>query len=487
MPQPTSKRLVTEAAVAGHVNTEVTTPGSATAVAVSASISAQVAPVSAKVMGRARAADGIFAAVSESLNSGRSACMQLQGDSTGNADYEWFRLITNWLGSQHSTAHVKYKVWNDTSQAYDAWTTVQAGASGERHALFVPTWARSHYVPQAAIPHIGGDIDVRARVSLDNWAAGATQTLVARYGSAGFHAWKMEITTGNLLNFAWSTDGTTDITKVSSTAPAFTAGQEGWVRCTLDVDNGLGGYSWKGYTSTDGVTWTEIGSSVTTSGGATSIFDAPQEYEIGARGQTGGNIEGKIYEVQIRDGVGGKIVSPQPIDAWVPRAASGSYVPGTFGGSPTLYVLNGSHPGAAYTYFSDATRHPKMVHPYAGSLAFQSCSHNDSENIGHLYLASRKTWLDLTDARAAGSQVVLVTQNPEVAPISAHSIACHARRRNLLMAWGARNGLAVIDTYKAFQDSAGGVAALLETDGIHPNATGSQVWADTVTAAFDAA
>lgn len=78
--------------------------------------------------------------------------------------------------------------------------------------------------------------------------------------------------------------------------------------------------------------------------------------------------------MQVRDGIDGKAVSPQPIDAWSPRASSGSFVAGSFGGSPTLYVLNGSHPGAAYTYFPDTTRHPKMVHPYAGSLAFQSCT-----------------------------------------------------------------------------------------------------------------
>jgi len=36
MPQPTNKRLVTEAAVAGHVNTEVTTPGTPTATALAA-------------------------------------------------------------------------------------------------------------------------------------------------------------------------------------------------------------------------------------------------------------------------------------------------------------------------------------------------------------------------------------------------------------------------------------------------------------------
>jgi lysophospholipase L1-like esterase len=430
-------------------------------------------------------ADGIFASVMRALAAGRSAAIQVQGDSTGNATDEWPYLLADWAADRHPTAHVRYKVWNDTAQAYGAWTTIQSGA-GERHALFVPANARSMYLPTTAMPHIGGDIDIRVRVALDDWTAGATQTLVARYGGAGAHSWKLELNTGNAVSFAWSVDGTTDIQKVA-TAPPFADGAEGWIRCTLDVDNGAGGYTWKCYWSTDGLTWTEIGSSITPSGGATSIFNSPYEYEIGARGLVGGNIEGKIFEVQIRDGIDGKIVNPQPIDSWIGRGPSGSYVAGHFGGGPTLYVLNGSHPGASATYLADATRHPKMVQPYAGSLIFQSCSHNDGDGQGATYLAARDAWLALTEARAPGCQTVIVTQNPQAAPMEAHTIENHARRRQLLMAWAARKGLAVVDTYQAFLDTASWESALLQSDGLHPNSAGEQVWLDAVTRAMRAA
>jgi lysophospholipase L1-like esterase len=55
------------------------------------------------------------------------------------------------------------------------------------------------------------------------------------------------------------------------------------------------------------------------------------------------------------------------------------------------------------------------------------------------------------------------------------------------MGWASRKGVAAIDTYKAFREDPRGIAALLETDGIHPNVDGSQVWADAVTGAFAAA
>ncbi|WP_422758304.1 hypothetical protein [Paenarthrobacter sp. C1] len=448
-----------------------------------ATIGDQVEPVSVKVNNRPKVADGIFAAEDEALRAGRSACRQWQIDSTGNATYEPPYLLTLRQAAKHPTAHVKYKLWDHATQGYGAWNTVQAGAAGERHAVFSgANITRTFYTPQAAIPHIAGDFDVRARLSMNDWTPGAVSGIVSRYGAAGSRGWKLSIGATGLIDFTWTTDGTTNIQKVSSAAAGFADGTEGWIRATLDVDNGLGGYTWKAYKSTDGVTWTEIGSSEVTTGGATSIFDAPQEYEIGGRGFNAEAWAGKLYEVQIRDGINGKIVNPQPIDSWIPRGVSGSYVAGTFGGSATLYVLNGSNPGSDYAYFSDPARHPKMVHPYAGSLLMQACSHNDGSNTGVAYLASREAWLALNDSRAPGSQTVLITQNPELpgGTVGLDNINNHARRRPLLMAWGSRRGLVVIDTYKAFLDDPRGVDALLESDKLHPNVEGSLVAADAI-------
>lgn len=440
---------------------------------------------------RARLADGVFSAVDGALEDGRCAAIQVQSDSTGNAPDEWVYLLSEWLVDRHPTAHVKYKIWNDAAQAYAAWFDLQGGAAGERHIPFDGTTTRSMFQPVSAIPHIGGDIDIRVRLSMDDWTPAVTGCIVARYGAAGARGWKLNINSGGAIDFTFTTDGTTNIQKVS-TATGFADGSTGWVRVTLDVDNGAGGYTWKAYKSIDGVAWTELGSSIVTTGGPVTLFNAAQEYEVGGRGFVGEPWAGKVYEVQIRDGIDGRIVNPQPIDSWVPRAASGAYVPGRFGGSPTLYILNGSHPGAATSYFADSTRHPKMVHPYAGSLMFQSCCHNDGENTGAAYLASRDAWLALSETRAPGSQTVIPTQNPEVPPVPDHMIAQHSRRRALLMTWAARKGLAVVDTYKAFTDNPDGAAALIQADGVHPTVSvgdgnsGMEVWLKAITNAWDA-
>lgn len=453
-----------------------------------------VGTAAALQVARARLSDGIFSAVDAALaEEGRPAAVQVQGDSTGNATDEWVYLLTQWLGERHPDAHVKYKVWNDATQAYGAWSVVQAGAAGETRATFNGTTTRTMFTAPVDIPAVVGDIDIRARVSMDDWTPAVTATLISHYGAAGSRCWKLSIAPAGGIDFIWTTDGTTNIQKVTATPTGFANGTEGWVRVTLDVDNGAGGYSWRGYKSTDGVTWTEIGSSITNTGGATSIFNNPaQEYEIGGRGSTGDLWAGKVYEVQIRDGIDGKITNPQPITSWMPRVASGGFVPATFGGGPTLYVINGSHPGASLTYLADATRHPKMVHPYAGSLNFQSCSHNDGSSFGAAYVAARDAWQALTDARAVGSQTAVLTQNPEVTPIESPSIHAHAQRRKLLAAWAARKGLVLVDIYGRFLANPGGAAPLLQADGVHPTVSigdgtkGQDVWLDCITDAWTA-
>lgn len=437
------------------------------------------------------ATSGAFAAVIDGLRSDQSAAIQVAGDSTGNADDEWPYLLCQWLGQQVPAAHVRRRVWNDANQAYDPWAVIQTGAAGERHALF-PGNQRTMTTAVASIPHPAGDLDIRVRASLDDWSPAATQSLFGHFGAAGQRGWVLQVTATGALSFQWTTDGTTVIQKTSSALP-LADGAEAWVRVVLDVDNGQGGYTWLAYHSTDGITWTQIGSSVTTTGGATSVFAAPStDYEIGGRGSNGEPVKGKIYEVQLRDGIDGKIVNPQPIDSWVPRALSGSNPAATFGGSPTLYLLNGSQSGSAVAYHAEATRLPKMCHPYSGSLVFLSLLHNSGADVGPVLLAQWDAYLAALKARLPSSSFCLLTQNPQVPPRTVDTIRPQAQRRRELMAWAARNAVACIDTYRAFADRPDGGVGLIAADGIHPTAStgsgtaGEDVWVQAVQRAFAA-
>lgn len=471
------------------------------------------------VSDRPQVGTGIFGAVDQALVDGRSAAMQIISDSTGNASGEWVHLLATWLAARHPTAHIKYRVANQAiheAGGYEAdfpagWEVIQAGSSGERHAYFgnstTTATRRTYYLPSDSFTAITGDIDVRVRCALSSWNPGATQTLVSRYGSSnGQRSFQLSVDSVGRLRFQWSADGTTNPsgTYNATSALGFSADAERWVRATLDVDNGGGGYTCTLYTSTDAVTWTQIGQTVT-SAGTTSIYDSGYTYEIGGNALTGALIKGgKIYEVQIRDGIAGKVANPQPIESWRPRDVSApTYVSGDFRGSPTLWITNGAV-GGADTTFLGTTHFNILTHPYQGvpTVVFVSCSHNDGDLNGTPFLATRDAWQTAIDARLPGSQTVWLTQNPRYIPVTDPPVSCtpvnndgHAKRRVQLLAWAARKGVAAIDTYRAFLEDSRFTSDITElvSDGIHPTTgadvsgvpTGSGVWRNAVIATWD--
>jgi hypothetical protein len=472
------------------IATAINASGSATKTALSATIATAVEAVRPNN-------SGAFGAITEALGDGVSASIVVMGDSTGNDPGEWVDLMARDLGAMHPTCRVQMKTWDGTAEKLGAWSVLQAGSAGERHAIIPQTTPRALFTKSADITAPTGDLDIRVKVALDDWTPAALATLAARYGVAGSRSWSLSIApTGNRIQLDWSPDGTTMLALAPPpNLPVVADGATKWVRFTLDVDNGAGGYTGTSYLSDDGQTWTQVGQSVT-SAGTTSVYGGgTQDYEIGGRAITSQTAPGKYYEVQIRNGIDGPVVNPQPIDTWTRVIASDMLTTSGFGGSPTLYVINGSQPGADLAYLTDTVRLPKLFHPMPGALVFLNCSHNDRENVGTILLSKWDTALTALRARIGSTAVFcVITQNPQLPPIELALAQNNARRRRDRLTWAARNALYAIDTYKAFLDDPRGAATLLKTDGIHPTVdttsttaqTGSRLWADTVLAAFKA-
>lgn len=477
MTQPASKRLLTEAV------------GNAT----------YLDKVSAATKYATRTnASGAFGAITGALSDGQSASIVVMGDSTGNDPGEWVDLMARDLGAMYPTCRVQMKTWDGTAEKHGPWTVLQNGTAGERHAIIPATLPRALFTKSADVQAATSpDLDVRVKVALDDWTPAGLSTLVGRYGAAGARSWTLSLNpAGTRLQLDWSTDGTATLALAPPpNLPIIADGGTKWVRFTLDVDNGAGGYTGTSYVSDDGVTWTQSGQTVTTTGTTSIYAGGTQDYEIGGRSITSQTAPGKYYEVQIRDGIDGPIRNPQPIDSWNRVIASDMLATSGFGGSPTLYVLNGSQPGADLVYLTDTVRLPKMFVPMPGALVFLNCSHNDRENVGTIYTAKMDAALTALRNRIGNTAVFcVITQNPQLPPIDLALALNNSRRRRDRLTWAARNALYSIDTYKAFLDDPRGAAALLKVDGIHPTVdtvdssaqTGSRLWADTVLAAFKA-
>lgn len=170
--------------------------------------------------------------------------------------------------------------------------------------------------PDSAALDITGDLDLRSRIRAVDYTGAAEQVVLSKWMTTGNQrSYRLSIKTDGSLRLGWSTDGTAETFK-DSTTPLVTAdGVITWVRATLDVDNGAAGNDVKFYTSndynpeTETGTWNQLGTTVTT-GGVTSIFSSSAAVNVS--GHDNGTLlpfAGKVYWSEIRNGIGGAIAA----------------------------------------------------------------------------------------------------------------------------------------------------------------------------------
>jgi hypothetical protein len=160
--------------------------------------------------------------------------------------------------------------------------------------------------PDGAAVSITGDIDLRVKVALDDWVPAGTRTLLAKWATtAGTRSFMFRVLNSGLLSFAISTTGS-DFPQVnSSIAPTVSDGADLWVRVTRVQATGVTTF----YTSDDGETWTQLGTTATLSAGS-AIWDSPQPVELGSRvNGTTENAPGKFYYAELRNGIAGDVVA----------------------------------------------------------------------------------------------------------------------------------------------------------------------------------
>lgn len=207
---------------------------------------------------------------------------------------------------------------------YDLNTIVGTGANLKPHptgtALFYGANGDFISTPDSAAISVTGDIDIRVEAALDDWTPGAVpgdrELLLSKWDSAGNNSYALNVEGGSgNLRLIVSTDGSATTVYTSTAPPTVANGERLWVRAALDVDNGSAGSDCTFFTSSDGGSWTPLGSVVT--GAVVSIFDGSADLEIGAFvSGTSGNLLGNVKRAQVRDGIDGALVADfNPLDA----------------------------------------------------------------------------------------------------------------------------------------------------------------------------
>lgn len=189
-------------------------------------------------------------------------------------------------------------------------TAVQVAVhAGDRYLAAPSTAGARASTPDAAVLDITGDLDVRVDLTFDTWTTASVE-LIGKRAGAGQISWHLLRNTTPSLTLSWSTDGTALTSYVSSATIPLRPDRRTALRATLDVNNGLGGYTVTFYTAPtiDGP-WVQLDQTVTT-GGTTSIFNSTAPLEIGDLSDAVGSIQpARFHAAEVYSGIDGTLVA----------------------------------------------------------------------------------------------------------------------------------------------------------------------------------
>jgi hypothetical protein len=159
--------------------------------------------------------------------------------------------------------------------------------------------------PDSAALSITGDIDIKVYCTMTDWTPTNTAPLVSKWGETSTRSYNFQLLPDGTLRIQTTPNGSFGslVASQSTVATGIADGTPKWVRVTLQVDNGSSQRVAKFYTSDNGTSWTQLGTTVTTAG-ATSIYDGVDEFAIGSvtTYQSSAQIIGTIGRVIVQSG-----------------------------------------------------------------------------------------------------------------------------------------------------------------------------------------
>jgi hypothetical protein len=251
----------------------------------------------------------------------------------------------SWTSSAGATGYNVLRSTNGTS-----FTQVAADVAATNYAdtqyLRVPGPGASVSTPDSAALDITGNIDIRVRVALGNWANGHYQPLVEKHGN--YYAYDLAVAPNGTLFALWGNGtGSTNTYAFSTAAVPFAGGSKGWLRTTRVASTGVVTF----YTSSDGITWTQLGTTVSTTAGALYASTDPLYVGSGALGYYGTGPIGDIYYVEVRNGINGTVVaSPDFTSASGTSFSDAEANPWSIGGGASLQGGPALSSGTTYYY-----------------------------------------------------------------------------------------------------------------------------------------
>lgn len=412
-------------------------------------------------------------------------------DSTGDEADEFVRVFAEThLKTAFPVPRISFTNFNTITNNYPFTSVVNEG-EGEPYVTVSNTGGHGWACDPALISDEGAELDVWVDAALLDWGSDAKeQTLLARWGAAGYRSWRLFSTFGGSLCLEWSANGTNSITATCSTAyylASIPDSARRLIRATLKCDNGSGAYEVKFYaSSTDATAFVQVGSTIT-GGATTSIFNAAnQTVEIGSKAATNNSTyagsttwaAGTFYRAFASSAItGGPNRLPVFIRSFTqPYGASGNRSTGR-----NLAVYNAAVGGVDLSSHFEATQAKREIPIANFAFVWVSSIHNEGYVMQFKkYRDDLASMITAIGSRIAFPMITMANTNPRYSPANASSIQAQSIRNQILRAYCEVNHFGFCDLYAAY----GTNSALVESDGVHPTAAGSAIGAAEVARAF---
>ena len=178
-----------------------------------------------------------------------------------------------------------------------------AGRGVLTNVLRLPASPVGNFVttPDSAGNSIAGSLDVRIKLGMSNWTA-TNQMLASKWTTSPGRSWTWGIGSGSPY-LILSVDGTAQASFTSTAAVPFSGTDVGWLRFTWQQSDGRVQF----FTSTDGSSWTQLGTNGTIA--IASIFNSTSPVVVGTN-NAGASLllAGDVYYFELRNGIAGTVI-----------------------------------------------------------------------------------------------------------------------------------------------------------------------------------
>jgi hypothetical protein len=253
------------------------------------------------------------------------------------------------------------------------------------HATQAADANRAHYLPVETDPYLycsglsvsgsttgvsyyaamttGSVMTVDVDVALDDWTPTGGDYIISREQSSNA-SWALRINADGTIGFRWW--GPAEKVTASTIATGLSDFSRSWIRVEYIENTGSGQYSVKFYLGSDGVSWSQLGSTVVGTTGVMTVSTARIELG-GTLGNSVTFMAGRLYEAKLWDGA--TLVFHWDPDSSAHMAATfGNLIVGTgnpFTGEGQVIVKKGvilTRAGSFYSVASPFTVPPTWLH-----------------------------------------------------------------------------------------------------------------------------